>query len=186
MENPLHKAFASHCGPVLLGKKPAALFTLKMGAAEARGVMELARESGLRALRARERQGRTLFMVYNEVLLEVALGHPLAKQWLHRLGYPVGCGCRPMLGQLVRRLRAENHFSHEVGFFLGYPPADVVGFICHGGKGCKHSGLWKVYDDVEAAQRLCHEYDECRRLCCRHVEMGGQLRALPKLLNLAG
>lgn len=59
----------------------------------------------------------------------------------------------------------ERWVPHEVGLFLGYPAEDVEGFRRHGGQGYKYSGLWKVYSDVERAQRCFRQYGCCRRPC---------------------
>ena len=76
---------------------------------------------------------------------------------------------------LIRRLRENDEFPHEIGLFLGYPIEDVVGFIRYAGKGCKLSGLWKVYGDAEAASRL---FDRLSRVChavTRRVDKGETL-----------
>ena len=39
-------------------------------------------------------------------------------------------------------------FPHEIGIFLGYPLADVAGFIRNKGRNCKCIGTWKVYGDA--------------------------------------
>ena len=55
----------------------------------------------------------------------------------------------------MMRLQSSLEFPHEIGIFLGYPPADVDGFM-HRKEDCRISGLWKVYDDIrEAEQRIC-------------------------------
>lgn len=48
------------------------------------------------------------------------------------------------VSQLVRRLRRQEDFPHEVGLFLSYPPEDVAGFIANNARRCKCAGLWKV------------------------------------------
>ena len=85
----------------------------------------------------------------------------------HSAGQCVAC--------LIRRLRESEEFPHEIGLFLGYPIEDVVGFIRYAGKGCKLSGLWKVYGDAEAASRL---FDRLSRVChavTRRVDKGETL-----------
>ena len=73
------------------------------------------------------------------------------------------------------RIAMSKDFPHEIGLFLGYPIEDVVGFIRYAGKGCKLSGLWKVYGDAEAASRL---FDRLSRVChavTRRVDKGETL-----------
>lgn len=50
-----------------------------------------------------------------------------------------------MLTRLAQRMEAVGDFPHEVGFFLGYPAEDVVGFIRNKGQNFKFCGRWKVY-----------------------------------------
>ena len=80
-----------------------------------------------------------------------------------------------LLRNLKRRIAKSKDFPHEIGLFLGYPIEDVVGFIRYAGKGCKLSGLWKVYGDAEAASRL---FDRLSRVChavTRRVDKGETL-----------
>ena len=89
--------------------------------------------------------------------------------------YPVGQPLDVLLRNLKRRIAMSKDFPHEIGLFLGYPIEDVVGFIRYAGKGCKLSGLWKVYGDAEAASRL---FDRLSRVChavTRRVDKGETL-----------
>jgi hypothetical protein len=72
-------------------------------------------------------------------------------------------------------LRKGREFPHEIGFFLGYPPPDVLGFIHHRGARCKLCGPWKVYGDVERAAALFEEYAGCRRRLLEHLQGGGSV-----------
>ena len=71
------------------------------------------------------------------------------------------CGC---ITELIKRLEDNGEFPHEIGLFLGYPPEDVEGFIKNGAAGAKCVGTWKVYGDVETAQRRFAQYKKCTRL----------------------
>ena len=55
---------------------------------------------------------------------------------------------------------------------------DVEGFIANGGKGCKCSGCWKVYGDVEKAQALFDSYKECRRRLMTQWNHGASVTSL--------
>lgn len=52
-------------------------------------------------------------------------------------------------------------FPHELGYFLGYPYADVAGFIEHGGEGFVLMGPWKVYGDVAGALAAFARIRDC-------------------------
>ena len=112
---------------------------------------------GLRILPLRWRDGKALLYLYRPKRLEQDLRDPLAKELLLECGYRCG-DVNACLARLIFRLRTEKDFPHEVGLFLGYPPADVDGFM-HRKKEYKFSGLWKVYDDVEGAER---QFEKCR------------------------
>ncbi len=60
--------------------------------------------------------------------------------------------------ELVRRLEDGEAFPHEDWPVLGYPPEDVDGFIRNGAAGAKCIGTWKVYGNVETAQRKFAQY----------------------------
>ena len=113
---------------------------------------------GLRILPLRWRGGKALLYLYRPKLLERDLRDPLSRKLLKECGYTCG-STNACLARLIARLRTGENFPHEVGLFLGYPPADVDGFM-HRKDSYKLCGLWKVYDDVEGAIR---QFARCRR-----------------------
>lgn len=88
-----------------------------------------------------------------------------------RWDYPVERGMWAMLGHLRRRLQGEP-FPHEIGLFLGYPPADVEGFLRDGGRGCTLNGTWKVYGDPEEAARRFSAFRRCRSALSARLAQG--------------
>jgi hypothetical protein len=88
------------------------------------------------------------------------------------------------LRYLAKRFRESEEFPHEIGFFLGYPPEDVLGFIRHRGARCKLCGTWKVYSDVEKARLLFGEYARCRQRLLEYIRGGGTIfdENLPAIL----
>ena len=72
--------------------------------------------------------------------------------------------------------RSSAPAAHASSYwYTASPIEDVVGFIRYAGKGCKLSGLWKVYGDAEAASRL---FDRLSRVChavTRRVDKGETL-----------
>ena len=77
-----------------------------------------------------------------------------------------------MLEYLRSRMQVRKSFPHEVGLFLGYPPADVRGFIEHRGQGARFAGYWKVYSQVERARELFALYSECSHAFCTRLDKG--------------
>ena len=150
------------CAPTMACLKTGNMFCC---AFEDRGAMtdELRRlnqrlgRKGLRILPLRWRGGKALLYLYRPKRLERDLRHPLSQKLLSECGY-ASANANDCLSRLIARLRTDEGFPHEVGLFLGYPPADVDGFM-HRKEECKLCGLWKVYDDVEGAAR---QFSRCR------------------------
>ena len=168
MQNGLDRLLATYCSPTLAGIKPASLVScdrnlypdLPQRLKEYRDAFS-AREIHFEIVCACS--ARFLLLVYSKPQLE------------RRIAYPVGQPLDVLLRNLKRRIAMSKDFPHEIGLFLGYPIEDVVGFIRYAGKGCKLSGLWKVYGDAEAASRL---FDRLSRVChavTRRVDKGETL-----------
>jgi hypothetical protein len=115
-----------------------------------------------------------LVLLYRPDALYKALTEPDAQKSLQSLGYkiPASRGLRASLAALRSRFLEPQGFPHEIGFFLGYPPEDVLGFIQQGGKNYKYCGLWKVYGDVEKALALFHHYESCRERTKEYLSGG--------------
>ncbi|MDR0381148.1 MAG: DUF3793 family protein [Oscillospiraceae bacterium] len=180
----LERALARHGGPVLLGRKPAAMFPLPVSVAGGAHPARLC-DGALSLDVLCRRAGRELILIYRPPLLEKTLATPDTRAALVGLGYPPHGGAAALLACLKRRFQTAEHFPHEVGFFLGYPTEDVIGFIEHKGRGCKLSGPWKVYGDVTRAQALFSEYERCRAHLLAHMASGGSLSTLSPACELA-
>ena len=59
------------------------------------------------------------------------------------------------------RAAEDDRLPHELGFFLGYPYEDVMGFIEHQGRGFICFGCWKVYANPRRAWRSFSQYKRC-------------------------
>ena len=167
------------CSPTLAGLKTGNLFSCRCGSGREMNdcVRELNRKlrpKGLRALPLRFRNGRALVYLYRPDRLRRDLCAKDAAALLSRFGYPRNQPER-CLGVLMRKLRLEDAFPHEIGLFLGYPPEDVLGFIEKPGE-CKCVGCWKVYGDEAAAlktfegYRRCTESYLCQYACGKKLE----------------
>jgi len=165
---------AHHCAPVLLGKKPAALLAEKALPKSAPWALLVSR--GFRVLWLNWRGRMELTLVYHPAVLSAALNQDVVRRELAALRYPVDEGLMPMLRFLRRRFSESVEFPHEVGFFLGYPAEDVIGFMQRQ-QACKLSGPWKVFGDEERAAAMFEEHDRCKRTLMHHIENGGSLFA---------
>ncbi|MDR0376640.1 MAG: DUF3793 family protein [Spirochaetaceae bacterium] len=160
----IKRLIINHCGPVLMGYKPAAMFMLRSGGAH--GALADLLPARLDLIVLRESEGGLLVLVFEKELLEKTLVEAASsnahiRAALTGKGYPLDVSIFEFLKQLKKQFASEQ-FPHEVGLFLGYPVDDVLGFVKHKGQNYKFCGYWKVYGDVERAKARFRQYDECR------------------------
>lgn len=165
-------ALANHCAPVLFGKKPAALFPEQCFPKDC--PWQLLYDQGFQTVRLSGSNRFPLILIYHPKLLETSLANEAISNKLKEIGYPIQKNWRSLLGFLYKRFRESPTFPHEVGFFLGYPPEDVLGFMrCP--KSDKLCGTWKVYGDEDQATRRFAEYARCREILLERVKSGGSI-----------
>ncbi|ULQ59542.1 DUF3793 family protein [Brucepastera parasyntrophica] len=169
------KTVARHCGPVLLKKKPASLFSLPPAAAEEFILVSEQERRDIAAEIFVRYPERILVFYYNPSLLSASLRDPVVSAALETLGYPVKEELKEVLSFLRNRICHEESFPHEIGFFLGYPREDVEGFMKYRGYNYKCRGQWKVYGDVGKAESLFREFRECGNALSKFIENGGSL-----------
>ena len=169
------------CAPTMASLKTGNMFNCPFAGkeemiAELRRLNQVLGPKGLRVLPLRWNEGRALVYLYRPKMLEKDLRSDLAARLLAECGYTCGNPGR-CVAQLIARLRNRQGFPHEVGLFLGYPPADVDGFM-HRKHACKLSGIWKVYDDVESASRQFARCKRCTEVYLRRYRQGDSLEKL--------
>jgi hypothetical protein len=169
-------ALARYCAPVLFRRKPAALFAKPLWWDEA--FTSSLTVCGLKFFPLNRRGRNTVILAYLPQLLSQTLKTPEVYTVLEKLGYPARRGAGTNLRCLERQFREQEEFPHEVGFFLGYPPEDVLGFMRNRGSHCKLCGFWKVYSDVKKASLLFAEYTYYRQRLLDHIEKGGTISKL--------
>ena len=157
-----------HCSPTLAGMKTGNLFACSFpGGEEMRECLRcwnrLLTKKGLRVLPLRFQNGHALIYVYRPDQLAARLAQPEILAFLKERGY-AGPALEGALETLARRLGQGEEFPHEIGVFLGYPLADVLGFIAHGGREFCCLGCWKAYSDAEQARRTFALYHKCREV----------------------
>lgn len=171
-----------HCSPTLAGIKTGNLFSVNFDNADelracVRDWNRMLSPKGLRIMPMRFNDGRALIYVYRPSKLSKDLSESLAEDMLDSFGYggktPERC-----VSELMKRLRKNEAFPHEIGLFLGYPPEDVKGFIENKACGCKCKGCWKVYGDEAAARKIFARYKKCTAIYCELFKNG---RSLDKL-----
>ena len=175
---------ASLCAPTLAGLKPASLFRYQPGAGQSGSAMAAAWHAALcdrgvavRVLKNCPRTGAVLVYVYRPAQMDTLLKNCDVLHFLQSKGYRPGTA-DALLAQLSQRLCCEGDFPHEVGIFLGYPLADVVGFIQNHGQNFTVCGHWKVYTDPAAAQQQFARYKKCETIYTRCYRRGTPIRRL--------
>lgn len=173
-----------HCAPTLAGLKTGNMFTASFADekeldAEMKRLNSILTERGLRitALRigchANCAKGciRALVYIYRPGQLQSDLNEAEAKAILADFGYEEG-DHENCIRRLTDRICECEEFLHEIGLFLGYPPEDVKGFIELGGRQSKASGYWKVYGDVDHAQKQFERFSKCTGVYLKCLERG--------------
>jgi hypothetical protein len=127
-----------------------------------------------------ENETMILLLIYNSELSQQVLLHPDNKLILINYGYDfLDHVVESSIDRLIIRYqeyRAEGkEFPHELGIILGYPLKDVEDFIKNNGRNYIFSGLWKVYHDVDRAERTFEIYRMVREDAMRIILSGKEL-----------
>jgi len=108
---------------------------------------------------------RCLVLFYREQAFSDHLNRSDVKEFLGGYGYD-SFQIMDVLAYLRKRVewfhRDVQKFPHEMGAILGYPIADVTGFINFKGQKFLLSGYWKVYDNLQQAGRTFQLYDHAK------------------------
>lgn len=156
----------THCAPTLANIKTASLFTY-----EYKSQLELETHlgqlntelnfKGVYVELLRVNRNRALIWVYRKSQMEEELKKETVQKLLGNYGY-TQWEIRAVITYLKTRFINQDSFPHEIGIFLGYPLADVIGFIENAGQNSKCTGCWKVYCNECEAIRLFTLYKKCR------------------------
>ena len=171
-----------NCAPTLAGLKTGSLFTCPCPSREEfqdalRRLNTRLSGRGVRLIPLRYTDKNVLVYVFRPKKLSQDLSDETAAKLLQAQGYDTGNRDRCIL-QLIRKLRDERDFPHEIGLFLGYPAEDVHGFMKNNACGYKCVGCWKVYGDEETARRRFDQYKKCTRVYCQQWAKGAALERL--------
>ena len=171
-----------YCAPTIAHIKVANLFSYPLTSLEnlkeeLRVVNEQMNPSGIYATSLKIGKKRALIYVYQQQALEIELRKLKVKQFLRSIGYQ-SFKLKDCLSLLKKRLMISEEFPHEIGFFLGYPYEDVIGFIEHEGKDYAYKGYWKVYANVEEMKNLFQKYTDCKQYYLKQYGEGISLQCL--------
>lgn len=178
-ERNLSVLLAIHCAPIIKGSKVANIMTVT--AKEVDRIIFLLRNTRISCYFLNTGTDKGILYLYREKELKEYLEREEARCFLKEFGYAEG-DIRAMLKRLLCRIRLYNGrevaFPHEIGVFLGYPIADVKGFIENDGKNFIYMGYWKVYHNVQEAVRLFRRYDEEREQAVREIVLGKTIQEI--------
>ena len=170
------------CAPTLAGIKTGSLFPCPYQSRQAlmseiRALNRRLSPKGLILLPVRYLDGKALLYLYRPSNLRQDLKDRLATQVLEQAGYSCSKSEQCVV-RLIRRLKENEDFPHEIGLFLSYPPEDVKGFIDNRACNFKCSGLWKVYGDEARAQAMFARFRKCTEIYCKLWQEGSSIEQL--------
>lgn len=179
--NNLDEFFAFHAAPALAGIKPANLFScparlMPQADAVLADYEKQFKDKGTSfklLCRCRE---HILILVYDRRLVNKLFEQTVIKNYLARYGYTKNISASEFLNSLAGKIAGGESFPHEIGIILGYPPEDIEGFKRYKGRNFKCCGYWKVYGNVERAQKLFDAYTLCREKLMQALQTGATLK----------
>ena len=169
----LKMQLALQCSPLLAGLKVSNL--LIVSSKDENHVRRLFRRSGITARVIYKGDGKTTFLLYRPDALEGYLKLEGVRKLLLWLGYKRTCLEEILDIFCCRYNQYRSHkmdFPHEMGVFLGYPLADVKGFIRHKGQNYLYAGYWKVYENEAEARSLFQIYASVKAFTVHELEQG--------------
>ncbi len=175
---------ACQCMPTLLKWKPASLITVDKRRIcdmhEFDTILRYYLDQYLCSLMVfQETESRLYLFLYNEHLLWLSMSMGMRQSFLERYGYGIdknqlGASIS-QLGNKYRTYWVSGEFPHEIGIFMGYPLADVEGFIRNHGKNYVLCGMWKVYERVKVAEAAFSAFHQIKSRAIALVETKGEL-----------
>lgn len=164
-----------HCAPTLVGIKVANLFSytydhkknLLYNVEEGN---EFLNSKGIFLKIMRAKNNTAQILIYRKNALQETLFKKENQRFLTKYGYNE-FSIKVCLGVLAKHLH-EKDFPHEIGVFLGYPLHDIEAFISNGGENFKIVGSWKVYENVEEAQKTFENFRKCTNIYYKKWKQG--------------
>lgn len=176
----LDRAIIDHASPTLARLKLGSLINLEIGEGffgEFARLSDELRGKGVKLTILRLRGGKALLYVYRPDELERVLRDEEIRCFMMTCGYS-RFDAAGAIQTLRSRLKDTAAFPHEIGVFLGYPLADVLGFIENCGRNCLACGCWKVYSDLCFALQTFRRYEKCKTVYQRLFAQGCPLTRL--------
>ena len=186
----LEEVLVEQCAPTLARVKPASMFRYQPRDLKAEPVERAleklpvlqktlaARGIRIRILKNCPKTETLLFFVFRTEMCRRILEDRASRAFLRAGGYDTEHGMDALLDQFSEKICLRESFPHEIGVLLGYPLADVIGFIRNSGRNCRGQGCWKSYSDPVGAMRSQEMYRKCTRIYKRLFAAGTPLTKL--------
>jgi hypothetical protein len=164
-----------HTAPVLLGKKAGELLTLmsdQFGLCVAQQLIYLknAADSWHVAYRViRETEASVQFMIYHADMVQQQLDSVPPCMLHDELGYSINITAAGFLAEVQRRWLLNGDIPHEIGFALGYPVKDVLGFMGLQPLPCSGCCGWKVYGELAPSRALGEAFTQAKQAASRFL-----------------
>ena len=177
----LEEKIVMHSSPVLLGIKPSNLFNFSCEDEDSNimhkhisSCSEKLVKNDVHLHILHKNRAKAQLLIYRKDLLFHAINQPRTASYLKSCGYNTKSVHESieLLGQRISEAKNScgknraKRFPHEVGFFLGYPFEDVIGFIENKGGNFACCGKWKAYHNEKCAQETFCEYKKCTEIFC--------------------
>ncbi len=179
--NELETKIALQCAPVLLGVKLANILIIPT--INDQQTKELFQDSTLTLAYLFTYLDKSYYLLYqkdglemylcSEQVLAARLSIGLKPSSLREMMHQIAC-------EYENCLRFHHRFPHEIGFLLGYPPQDVLGFIHEDGKNYLYCGYWKVYANLSMTLELFESYEKVREFLLEYLLHGGHIAHILK------
>lgn len=170
-----------NCGVTLAGIKPASLFNIKSGLVKnLRDYGKVFSGRGVEVRFIKLNGDRLLLYVFKRSELEKILFEKENMEFLRGCGYAYST-VDEALRILIRKLRFDKRFPHEIGVFLGYALEDVKGFISSPKEGVYFTGYWKVYAHAAEKALTFARYRFCTATIERKLKSGETLERIFKI-----
>lgn len=177
----LRLQIALQCAPVMKGIKASNIIAVSK---EVNKKIQLVLYgTGVTYVTLFENDKKVILFLYREKQLLQYLNKREIQEFLNYYGYEMNqqieknaCDISNMLKRLAKRLECyygkKEEFPHELGVFLEYPLEDVRSFILYKGKYSLLSGYWKVYSNLEYAEKVFLAYDLAKEEVVKAVIQG--------------
>lgn len=179
IKSEVKEQIAMQCAPFLTGIKISNLFIVPR--CHWNEVVSLFHYTGISISIVFSSEDRITSLLYRAEELEVYLNRVNVARIMKELGYQT-LELEQVLQEFSLRYRSSmkkrGDFPHELGLLLGYPVADVIGFMQNRGKNYLYCGYWKVYDNLAEAIRLFDLYKKAREAMVRLIRMGTDIQSI--------